>query len=139
MILLPVAAIILITVLPGIFRSGARAGSLGTLLGVLIPLGIIALVLWVIFYAPVVAAGKRAQGEVFVSPKGVLINDRYYSWMTFGGSSTLRVSYEAGDPPIIQFRWIVGAGRSAKYKRVRVPVPRSHEQEVQPLLAHFSS
>jgi hypothetical protein len=136
-----ITGIMLVSVLP-ILLKGSLHGSevVFLLIAVLAPAGFVGFVLWAIFYSPIHVARKRSQGDVYIAPGGVLLNDRYYSWKVFGSSGSPNVSYEANDdPPIIQFHWIVGAGRSTQSRSVRVPVPRAHEEEAKGLLAHFRS
>jgi hypothetical protein len=126
-IFIPVTVILLASTLPIMLRGSQPGGKLAlSLIMPLIPIGLFALALWAILYSQILAARKRGQGDVYISPRGVLLNDRYYS-------------YEAGEPPIVQFKWIVGAGRSTQSRNVRVPVPRAHEQETQRVLTYFSS
>jgi hypothetical protein len=103
----------------------------------LILIGVVAFLLWVGLYAPILAARKRGQGDVYISPRGVLLNDRYYSWAGLYASGSPKVSFVAGDPPIIQFDWTIGGRRDKNVREVRLPVPRGHEQEVQDLLTYF--
>jgi len=140
-IFIPITVILLASTLPILLKGPAQRGNLAfLLLAVLTPVGFLAFVLWAILYSPIHAARKRGQGDVYISPRGVLLNDRYYSWKVFGSSGSPNISYEANDnPPIIEFNWIVGAGRSTQSKSVRVPVPRAHEDEAKGLLAHFRS
>ncbi|MDT4956012.1 MAG: hypothetical protein QOJ02_4150 [Acidobacteriota bacterium] len=139
-IFIPVTVIILASTLPTTLRGSQPGGKLAlSLIVPLIPAGFLALVLWAILYSPILAARKRNRGDVYISSRGVLLNDRYYSWKVFGSSGSPDVSYEAGEPPIVQFKWIVGAGRSTQSRSVRVPVPRAHEQETQQVLTHFRS
>jgi hypothetical protein len=138
-IFISITIIMLASTLPSLLKGSEQRGSLGLLLlAVLTPVGFLAFVLWAILYSPIHAARKRSQGDVYISPGGVLLNDRYYSWKVFGASGSPNASYEADDdPPIIQFKWIVGAGRSTQSRSLRVPVPRAHEEEAKGLLAHF--
>jgi hypothetical protein len=138
LVFIPITVILLAVTLPILLKGTSHGGKLAlSLISILPPVGFLALILWGILYAPIHAARKRVQGDVYISPKGVLLNDRYYSWKVFGSSSAPKVSYEAGEPPIVQFEWIVGAGRNTQSKSVRVPVPRAHEQEAQHVLTYF--
>jgi hypothetical protein len=140
-IFIPIMVIMLASTLPTLLKGSAHRGNLAFLsLAVLTPVGFLAFVLWAILYSPIHAARKRGQGDVYISHGGVLLNDRYYSWRVFGSSGPPNVSYEANDdPPVIEFKWIVGAGRGAQSRSVRVPIPRAHEEEAKSLLAHFRS
>jgi hypothetical protein len=133
--------VLLALILPALPKSSLR-GSSSTVSGltILITIGLVGILLWVGLYAPILAARKRGQGDVYISPRGVLLNDRYYSWMVLYASGSPNVSYKAGKagyPSILQFKWTISAGTNRNFKEVRVPVPRAHEQEVQHLLTYF--
>jgi hypothetical protein len=106
----------------------ALAGGAGLLIG---------LVTWGANYYDVASRRDRA-GSVYISPSGVLMGGRFYSWDS-DGRSLVKVAYERGDPDEILFRYSYGTGRGGRaIEDVRVPVPRDHQNDAARLVAYFN-
>lgn len=122
-------------------RSGG--GAIGLLISFVI-FGGIMLFVWWFSNAEMRNLKARNTGEAFISPTGLMLNDRYYPWNVMGTSLT-GVYYEQGNPNALLFKYqqwgaqnVGSTAIPAKYnKSVRVPVPMGREGEAQNIAAHF--
>ncbi|MGI8467902.1 MAG: hypothetical protein ACR2N3_05565 [Pyrinomonadaceae bacterium] len=122
---------------------------------------VLGLVSWLIGYVQASQVHKQNLGDVYIAKQGVLKGDVYHHWN--GSNQRLSsVSYEAGNPTVLQFNYFIGtspilssistATLIADYstggevghvtnlaaQTVRLPVPPGKEQEARELAAMFS-
>lgn len=126
-----------------LFWPFLRGGLHGSAFVLLLPLGVlifIALLLWLVLFAPVRQL-RRGAGDVCVSRDGVLMCGNFTSWHMMGGRLT-GVRYVEGEPAAVEFSWTqpgAGARGSSAPRSLRVPVARGHEDEARRLVASFNS
>lgn len=122
-------------------RSG---GGAIVLLISLVIFGGIMLFVWWFSNAEMRNLKARTTGEAYISPTGLLLNDRYYPWNA-AGIRLKSVSYEQGNPNALLFKYqqwgaqnVGGTAIPTRYeKSVRVPVPMGREAEAQNLITRF--
>lgn len=82
------------------------------------------------------AANSKGPGDVFIGSTAVYFGTRFYTWKGFG-LALQKVSFEAGDPCVVEFQYRAGSGDNQSMHEVRIPVPRGRETEAQELVNSF--
>ena len=131
--------IFLTVMIPTVLIVVWAAFKTGAGLILLLPLVLVPLIVWLVLYLPGRTIRRLGRGDVIILPDGVLLHDRWYSW-TYLGARLANVSYEAGEPPVIQFQWMQpGAGYRGvmAMKTIDVPVPHGREGDAKKLMETF--
>jgi len=103
-------------------------------------MGAIVLIALLVFVLPkiIYERSKRGDGEVYINPDGIYINNQLTTWNTYRA----RFEYLAktnGNPPYFSFVY----SQPGRYRRrnytVRVPVPTGQDSSVQKVIEYFNS
>ena len=139
-IVLLIMLITLVIVMIASFTGESKSGGsvLVPIIIAIVMVGGIGLFVWWISSADVRRKKRQHTGEVFIAATGLLFNDRYYPWNTFGTRLT-GVLYEGGIPNVVRFKYQQRNGQNVGWSNmeVRVPVPIGREVEAQNLAAQF--
>lgn len=82
------------------------------------------------------AINRRGVGQVYIGATAIYFGDRFYSWNS-RWAALEKVSFEAGDPSVVQFNYRYSSGENTSHVEVRIPVPRGREAEAAALVGQY--